>query len=237
MNTTADATRAIDPSLATLLFLGVVLGALLLAAGAGIAALTGRVHAAARLALAVLGIAVVYGLTVVLVARAHPGGVLARGEPLTFTGFYVDPHLRIAVAGARLAHELGAPGARVMARGRWAIVTVELSSTAVDAVQRPNTVELVLTDDLGRCWTRDLAGEAALAAERGPLGDLGRPIAPHDSYRRDVVFDLPVGTHAPRLLAFEGLWIDHALEAWIVGDDDAIGHRRTALALGFDVVD
>jgi hypothetical protein len=237
MTTAVDATRAIDPSLSTLLFLGVVLGLSLLAAGAVFLARAGRVHAAARMALAVLSVAVVYALTVVVVAQTHPGSVLARGEPLTFTGFYLDPHLNLEVTGARLARELGANGARVAAHGRWAIVTVELSSTAVAAIQQPHALDLTLTDDLGRRWTRDLAGEAALAAERGPLGDLNRPIEPHGAYRRDVVFDVPVGTHAPRLLAFEGLWIDRLLEAWIIGDDDAIGHRRTALALGFDVVD
>jgi hypothetical protein len=234
MRLAAAATRFIDPSLATLLFLLMAL-ALVLLAGAAIASLlANRRRFAGRMALGLLGIEATYVALVVSVSLSHPGAVLPRGERLAFTGFYVDPHLQIAIADVRFAESLGSGAARREARGTFAIVTVELSSTARGAMQKPNALSIALTDDSGLLLSRDLAAEQALASETGELGALEREIAPHRSYTRAVVFDVPRGARAPRLLAIEGLEIDHFLELWIVGDDDALGHRRTTLSLGLD---
>jgi hypothetical protein len=49
--------------------------------------------------------------------------------------------------------------------------------------------------------------------------------------KKTIVFDLPADAKDPLLDLTEGFGIDHAIETFLIGDEDSIFHKRTYFRL------
>lgn len=213
--------------------LGPSLRVLLLVATAGLiaalalGALLARGDDRRKLLVAGGAIAALYVALVLAVSLASPARHVPIGQRLTFSGLYLDPHLHVAVRDVRWEPAIGSE----RAAGRFAVVTLEFSSDARRAPQRPYGLEIRGKDEHGRSIARSDAGERALAASAGDLGALERDIAPGASYTRQIVLDVPNDARRPALRVAQHFWVDEFLELWLIGDDESLGHRPAALEL------
>jgi hypothetical protein len=94
----------------------------------------------------------------------------------------------------------------------------------------PRGLDVALLDLDGRRYERASAAERVLAAPGGPAA-LERPVPAGGSYTVKVVFDVPQDVAGPRLLVREGAGLSRLLERVLIGDEDALWHRPTLLAL------
>lgn len=148
---------------------------------------------------------------------------LAMNEPKEFCGFYLDCHMHAAVKGVRTAKTLGSK----TAKGEFRIVTVKVFSDAVRATLGLITVDAHVVDASKREYARDTEAETQLP----PQPDFEKQIGPEESFEKEIVFDLPVEVKDPRLDIREGYGIDHAIEAFLIGDEDSIFHKRNYFKL------
>ena len=148
---------------------------------------------------------------------------LSLNEPKAFCGFYLDCHMHTAVKSVRTARTIG----NRTAKGEFHIVTVEVFSDAVRATLGLITVDAHVVDAGNRTYTRDMDAETQLA----PQPEFEKQIGPEESFEKEIVFDLPVNVKEPRLDIREGYGIDHAIEAFLIGDEDSIFHKRTYFKL------
>jgi hypothetical protein len=143
---------------------------------------------------------------VAAVSAREPERRLAPCEVKRFCGFYLDCHIGVAVVGRRRA-------------GTREIVTLEISSTARAATLRPYGLHAVLLDDTGRRYER----EGATPLEE----DLG----PGESYRRELVYDVPEEARHLVLDVRERGLPDDWIELFLAGDDDSFLHKPVLLIL------
>ncbi len=206
-----------------------VAGALaLLAALAVVSFATHRFARGTLLAGAGSGVALLYAGALLVSSLASRERLLAIGETKRFCGFYLDCHLGVAVESVATVPAVDG----VRAEGTFHVVRLRVSSNAKRATLRPGRLEVVLVDLGERRLRRSSAGEAALARARGAAtAGLERALPPGGSYTVDLVFDVPDGSVAPRLLVREGIGLDRLIESVLIGDEDAILHKPTLLAL------
>lgn len=148
---------------------------------------------------------------------------LALNEPKAFCGFYIDCHMHAAVKSVRMAKTIGSK----TANGEFYIVTVEVFSDAVTATLGLTTVDTHIVDASKREYNRDIEAESQL--EQQP--EFEKQIGPEESFEKVIVFDLPVDVKAPRLDIREGYGIDRVIEAFLIGDEDSIVHKRNYFKL------
>ena len=168
----------------------------------------------------------VYGAGLLFTSLTSRQMVLHPGETKYFCGFYLDCHIGVAVVGDSVVSGIGgAP-----ARGRFHVVTLQFSNSALRATLRPYDLRLAMIGPDGRRFQRDEHAEDLLA---GPAGHdpLARDIIPGGSYTAQVVFDVPEDAAPARLFVGEGLGIDRVIEAVLIGDEDSFMHRKVLLAL------
>src|SRR5436190_5663480 len=149
--------------------------------------------------------------------------VLGLNEPKQFCGFYLDCHLHAAVSGVRTAKTIRDREAN----GEFYVVTVKVFSDAKRATLGLLTVDAHVVDPAGRAYTRDEMAEALPE----PQPEFETKIGPEKSFEKQIVFDLPADVKQPRLDIREGYGIDHAIELFLIGDEDSIFHARTFIAL------
>ncbi len=203
-------------------FAMVALGGLALLALVGRRLVRSGVYAAA-----VAAVGGGYGAALVATSLASHERLLAAGDTKRFCGFYLDCHLGVSVEGVALVPEIGG----VRAGGAFHVLTLRISSDAKRATLRPGRMDLVLVDRAGRHIARALAAEAALARERSVSLPLEQDVAAGGSYTATVVFDVPADGATPRLWAREGIGVDRLIERFLIGDEDALLHRRVLQAL------
>ncbi len=148
---------------------------------------------------------------------------LALNEPKAFCGFYFDCHMHAAVKNVRTAKTIGGK----TAKGEFYIVTVEVFSDAVRATLGLITVDTHIVDAAKREYNRDIEAEAQLPTQP----DFEKQIGPEESFEKVIVFDLPVDVNDPRLDIREGYGIDRVIEAFLIGDEDSIFHKRNYFKL------
>ena len=148
---------------------------------------------------------------------------LAHNEPKAFCGFYLDCHMHTAVTDVRRTKTIG----NKTANGEFYMVKVKVFSNAKAATLGLLTVDAHVVDSAGQKYDRDTAAESSLS----PQPEFEKPIAPAESFEKEIVFDLPSGVQDPRLDIREGYGIDHAIEAILVDDEDSVLHKRSYFKL------
>ena len=148
---------------------------------------------------------------------------LQLGEAKEYCGFYFDCHMHTSVTGVQTAKIIGDR----TANGEYYIVTVKVFSDARREPLALDTVAAHVVDRSGHAYTRDMQAEAQLP--RQP--EFEKRIAPTESFEKEIVFDMPANVNSPRLDISEGYWIDHAIEAVLIGDEDSILHKRNYFRL------
>lgn len=167
-----------------------------------------------------------YGAGLLFTSLTSHQMVLRPGETKYFCGFYLDCHIGVAVVGDSVVSGIGGSPAR----GRFHVVTLQFSSSALRATLRPYDLRLAMIGSDNRQYQRDEHAEDLLA---GPTGHdpLARDIIPGGRYTAQVVFDVPEDAAPVRLFVGEGLGIDRVIEAVLIGDEDSFLHRKVLLAL------
>ena len=145
--------------------------------------------------------------------------VLKMNEPKEFCGFYLDCHMHTAVSGVRRSKTLG----DLKAKGEFYIVKVNVFSNAGRATLGLSAVDSHVVDGDGNKYTRDKAAESELPPQPG----FETKVGPEEGFDKEIVFDLPVDVRRARLDISEGLWLERMIEAFLVGDEDSLNHRRT----------
>jgi hypothetical protein len=148
---------------------------------------------------------------------------LALNEPKEFCGFYLDCHMHAAVTGVHTTKTLGDR----TAKGQFYVVKVKVFSDAKRATLGLLTPEATVVDAEGKLYSRDESAEVAIGDQ--PAFD--RKISATESFTKEIAFDLPIDVKNPRLDIREGYVIDHAIEAILIGDEDAFGHQRNYFKL------
>lgn len=148
---------------------------------------------------------------------------LTFDEPKAFCGFYFDCHMHTAVTGVRKTRTIGGK----TANGEFYVVEFKVFSDAVRATLGLLTVDAHVVDDENRSYPRDISAEGQLPLQ--PLFE--RRIGPGESFEKEIVFDLPVGVLNPRLDIREGYGLDHAIEAFLIDDEDSVFHKRNYFGL------
>jgi hypothetical protein len=163
-------------------------------------------------------------LTMSLTSRPR---ALRLHEAKRFCGFYLDCHMGVSVEAVDTAKTIGATPAQRVAAGRYWIVTVSVSNTAVRVPLRLHQARAVVVDGQGRRYERDTAAEQRL----GAAVSLDRQAGPGESYTVRLVFDLAVDSAAPTLYVTEGYGIDRLIELFLAGDEDSLLHAKTSFRL------
>jgi hypothetical protein len=160
----------------------------------------------------------VYIVALLSVSLMSEERVLGLNQPKEFCGFYIDCHLHAAVTNVRKTKTLDDK----TANGEFYVVTVKVSSDARRARLGLLTVDAKVFDDENCEFERDLEAESELE-EQPPFE---RQISPTETFEKEIVFDLPTDVMNPRLDIREGYGIDHLIEAFLIGDEDSILHKR-----------
>lgn len=148
---------------------------------------------------------------------------LSLNEPKEYCGFYLDCHMHTAVAEVRKTKTLGDK----TANGEFYIVKVEVFSNAKRELLRLVETEAKVVDEQKREFQRDTEAEKFLG-EQPPFE---KTIAPTESFTKEIVFDIPDDARNPRLDLKDGYGIDNAIEAFLVGDEDSLWHKRNYFGL------
>ena len=144
---------------------------------------------------------------------------LGPNEPKRFCGFYLDCHMHAAVTSLRAAKSIG----NKIANGEFYIVTVKVFSNAKAASLALNAVDAHVVDLEGRSYYRDYDAELSLL----PQPVFATPVSPVESFKKEIVFDLPRELREPRLDIREGSRVDRLVEGMLIYDADNFFHKRT----------
>jgi hypothetical protein len=209
---------------------------LLLTVVAAFVATVGVIHALLRekrellqaIGLGALIWAAAYAAILLTMSLTSQPRVLGLHEAKRFCGFYLDCHMGVAVEAVDTAKTLGSAPTQLVAAGRFWIVTVSVSNTALREPLRLHHAHAVVVDGQGRRYERDTAAEQRLG---GPDASLDRQAGPGESYTVRLVFELAVDSAEPTLHVTEGYGIDHLIELVLAGDEDSLLHAKTSFRL------
>jgi hypothetical protein len=165
-----------------------------------------------------------YFLMLIGVSLNSSERTLAVGEAKEYCGFYLDCHMHTAVTGVRTAKTLG----NVTAKGAFHIIKVKVFSDANREALGLLNVDARVVDEAGNTYERDLTAEAQLA----PQPEFERQTSPDKSFEKEIIFDLPARAVGPRLDIREGYAVDRAIEAFVIGDEDSLMHKRNYFDIG-----
>ncbi len=211
-----------------LLLIGVtVLGTIVMLVAIVVASKSGRRSIALGLSTGLLIWLVTYGIVLVGTSLASREQTLTAGQQKYFCGFYLDCHMSVAVINVQQAKMLGSGATQAAAQGNFYIVTVKVGNGAKRETIWLNEPKAVVVDSTGREYGPSAAGLVALGVE----SNMGEKVTAGSSYTTTLVFDLPMDVQNPRLDVTEGVWIDHAVEFFMIGDEDSALHKRTLLGL------
>lgn len=162
----------------------------------------------------------IYAVLLVTVSLMSKEETLALNEPKEFCGFYFDCHLHAAVTKVRKTKTIG----ERQANGEFYVVTVKIFSDARRAELGLHAPKFTVLDAQDRRFERvqDLTISGDPFEQKVPAGG---------SFEGEVIFDLPIDAQNPRLDISEGVGIDKALEAVLIGDEDSLWHKRKLFKL------
>lgn len=209
-----------DAHLEAALFLGMIGGWLLLLVVWALARWKRMPRlASGALGLGVVGTCVYFGLLVGF-ARFSKEKTLGRGVEKYFCE--LDCHIAYSVQGVESKKVFAAAGAAPVTQ-EWDVTLQTRFDETTTAPWRPNDVPLTpgpreveaVTDD-GRVFIPIVQGTS-----------LASPLKPGESYRTNLVFQLPVSAKRPRLLVAAGGWPSPIL----IGSENSPGHKQTYFSL------
>jgi len=208
---------------------------LLITVVAAFVATVGVIHALLRekrellqaIGLGALIWAAAYAAILLTMSLTSQPRVLGLHEAKRFCGFYLDCHMGISVEAVDTAKTIGATPTQRVAAGRFWILTVSVSNTALRVPLRLHDAHAVVVDGQGRRYERDTAAEQRLGAD----ASLDRQAGPGESYTVRLVFDLAVDSATPQLYVREGYGIDHLIELVLAGDENSLLHAKTSFRL------
>lgn len=164
-------------------------------------------------------------LAVSVSSREH---LLGLGEAKRFCGLYLDCHRMVTVESVRYADTVA--GHR--AEGRFAIVTVSLSSDATGVTLRSGRLDATLRGTARRTHPRAGMAERALAAAGTPAGLPNVPLPAGAPVRSSLVFDVPADDTGLQLRIRDADVLTTLTELLLIGDEDSFLHTRTWFVLG-----
>jgi hypothetical protein len=199
-----------------LLLLTVSAAAVALPRGAYLLA-RGRWRAARRTVLGLGAVLGLYAATLVMVSLVSPQRVMGLHQDRCFDDWCLSVE--------RVAH-LRAIGA-VAARGKFYLVTVQVSSRAKGIVQRALDAQVYLLDARGQRYDPAPAPQRALDAAGAGGQPLDTELPPGGSFTRTVAFDLPPHARRVSLVVAHGLFP----AVLVIGDPQSLLHRPTIVPL------
>jgi hypothetical protein len=216
-------TPANAPAVA-LLFVGTTLLCLLALGTAGVLAWRGRRRPARRVVEGLAVVVLLYGGALLAHSFTSHDTILEPGELKYLCE--LDCHLAYSVEGARAA---ATGSGEANTGGRFVVITVRtwfdpksISARRGDAPLTPNPRAIRLEDDQGAAYEISRRGEKALGAGLEAASLLRKPLRPGESYRTDLVFEVPRERTGLRLLISE----DVPQAAFIVGHENSLFHKK-----------
>ncbi len=184
----------------------------------------GRRRLARGLSLASLGGGALYFAVLVAVSLVSREQVLRKGDRKYFCE--MDCHV---------AYSLEEVATKPLANATRCIVSIQtwfdpdtIASFRGNAPLTPNPREVFVVDESGHSHGPSPAGMAALERQRGnPSTPLSRELRPGESYSTTLVFDLPEGTHRPRLFLAD----TPGLEVFLIDHENSLFHKKIYFAL------
>jgi hypothetical protein len=163
-------------------------------------------------------------LTVSLLSRPR---LVPAGETTRFCGLYLDCHRMVTVESVRYADTLA--GQR--ADGRFALVTVRLSSDAAGVTLWSGQLGAELRGTGGTEYSRAQRVERALAAAGTPAGLPNVPLPAGVPTRSTIVFEIPESAVVLQLRIRDADPVTTLTELFLIGDEDSLLHARTWFVL------
>jgi Domain of unknown function (DUF4352) len=146
----------------------------------------------------------------------------------------IDCHIGYSVSGIETTDALGPEMRQTSRRGQFVVVRLKvwfdehtISPNRGDGPLTPNPRRVVLVDANGRAYAQSPEGEAELVRVKGETGSLRQPLRPGQSFRKDLVFDVPKDAAGLRLLITE----DDPETVLIIGHENSLWHRKIYLSL------
>lgn len=218
---------------AAIAFLGVALVESLVVVATVALLARGRRRIAVRVAGAGAAVAAAYLATLLAFSLKSRDEVARSGQEKYFCS--LDCHIAYSVPRAREARSLGDGDGRTAARGVFRVVTlaVRFDEDTIcprrprDLALTPNPARVRLVDGSGASHAVDPAGQRALEAAEGTQIPLSRPLKPGESYRTELVFDVPANAPDLRLLLTDDLPVTR----FLIGHENSPFHRKVFLGI------
>jgi hypothetical protein len=218
----------LDAHLAALLFLGASFSLLILLL-ASLLFYFSRRHWVRRSLWAAAGLIALYVVAVIAFSAFSHERILAMGQEKYFCE--LDCHVAYSIQNVQRMKQIG----NTVANGEYYVVTMrsrfDETTTAPwrphDRPVTPNPLNFTLVDAHGDLIGMSTAGQDAWSAAHGLSPSLFKPLLPGESREATLVFDVPPGMGAPRLLASFGVFPTQIL----IGDESSLLHRKTYFAL------
>jgi hypothetical protein len=184
--------------------------------------------AAKRVAMVGGGLGAAYLATLAGMSLASRTQVVQPGDAKYFCE--IDCHLAYSVVGAQRVDALGS----ARPHGAFEVVTLKvwfdpstISPHRGEAPLTPNPRFVRLLDARGEKIGPSAEGGAALASAQGAQTPLSTPLRPGESYTTSLVFDVPRGDRADRLLLTE----DDPVTALLIGHENSLLHPKVVFRL------
>ncbi len=192
---------------------------------------TDRMNLAKYVGMFALGWAALYLVVLTGASLASQEKVLDLKERKAFCGFYLDCHLSVSVEEVQRVPHVGERAEQVQADGVFYLIIVRVNNDGVQARLPLRNPKATLIDAYGVTYTRSLEAERALAEQEGVPMAFTRSVSAGHSYTKTIIFDVPPGVRAPKLLVTQGMVLDRFIELFLIGDEDSLFHRKTVFAV------
>ncbi len=192
---------------------------------------TDRMNLAKYVGMFALGWAALYLVVLAGASLTSQEKVLDLKERKAFCGFYLDCHLSVSVEEVQRVPHVGERAEQVQADGVFYLITVRVNNDGMQARLPLRNPKATLIDAYGVTYTRSLEAERALAEQEGVPMAFTRSVSAGHSYTKTLVFDVPPGVRAPKLLVTQGMVLDRFIELFLIGDEDSLFHRKTVFAV------
>ncbi len=192
----------------------------------------GRKLWAARLAKAMLAVAILYASAILAFSWFSRQRVLAHGVEKYFCE--VDCHLAYSVLSVEKVRALGNSTHSVAALGTFYVIRLRvrfdentIRPTRGDFPLSPNPRLVSVVDGKGRQFAPQRNAAELLPKDQAGSATLQDPLRPGESYAVTLVFDLPADVQEPRLLLASGDWQTQ----FLIGHENSFLHRKTLFGL------
>ena len=194
--------------------------------------LTRRWEPARKIAVALIVLSCLYGMTVLVVSLASSEKVLRAGERKYFCE--ADCHLAYSMTGVQTAKTLGSGEKQATAAGTFYVVTLQTyfdeettSANRGNGLLHPNLRMIRVLDDAGQSFAPSLEGLKALEVAAEKMVPLDQALRPGDQYETTFVFDVPSDAKNLRLWLTDPLPVNWLL----IGHENSFLHKKVYFGL------